>query len=138
MKTIAEVLEFLQTKGLTFKAHHTGSYYCNERDIRVSDHYSKYTFKKADVYGVHDAIDIVIPTFSNIQYSEQEIENLLNPVNESEWFTKFTEGCNIEHTRKERVGDLKFISVDVENECVVCLNSEGETKKYFHNFINVI
>ncbi|MBQ0138465.1 MAG: hypothetical protein KBT36_04140 [Kurthia sp.] len=138
MKTLTEIIAYLGTKGLTFKPYHTGSYYCNERDIRVSDHYSKYTFKKEEIYGVTDAVDIVIPKFSNIEYTEQMIDELINPADTSEWFTKFVEGCKIEHTRKERVGELTFVSVDVENECVVCVNADGEVKKYFHNFINVV
>lgn len=47
---------------LTFSKSFSGSnsFYCNERNIRVSDHYSKYTERMSNTFDDNTAIDLVI------------------------------------------------------------------------------
>ena len=131
-----ELISYLDTLGLTFRNAGTGSYYCNERRIRISDHFSKYTERMAEVFKDDTALDIVFVPLSETIYTEEDIKNLLNKDNE--WYFKFYEGCNIEHKRKERVGELKFISFDIKKETVKCMKEDGSIVEYFQEMIKVI
>lgn len=135
LTTVSQVLNYLESKGLTFRNANSGSFYCNERRVRVSDHYSKYVERMESTFGDDTAVDIVI-TFNSPGYTTSDIDELLNP--KKDWFLGFEKGCKVEHIMKDRVGDVEFVSVDLEKELVYVKKSDGTTVGYGKNFIKLI
>lgn len=89
-----------EATGLTFRPSITSnSFYCNERSIRVSDHYSKYTERKELVWGDKEAIDLV-----NVDF-----EYAMKLINQNAFFSALVPGVTIRHIHNA-VGPIEYIS----------------------------
>ncbi|WBV56478.1 hypothetical protein PFY10_20025 [Chryseobacterium daecheongense] len=125
METIAELVDYLQNLGYTFRQSESGSFYCNERRIRVSNHFSKYVEKMEQTFGDTDAIDFVFHL--DTKYTVEDVEKRLN---KTLWFSKLKQGVSIQHSLFERVGKIVYISHNEEKEFVTVSKENGEIVNY--------
>ena len=133
--TLAQLIPMIEEKtGLTFKKSFSGSnsYYCDQRHIRISDHFSKYVEKRHDFTG-QDAIDIVFKFESDI-----DIDYCLKLINKSEWFSILNKNVKINH-RNSKVGEIQYLSHNEDKEYVEVLNvAENRVVKYGYERIDII
>ena len=132
MKTFITSIE--NATGLTFTKSFSGSesYYCNERRIRISDHFSKYVERMKETFGDDSAIDIV---FRNNNF---DLEFALKLINKEEFFKQLVPGVKIEHVRFDLIGDIKFVSCNSEEGYVEVLKlNENRIVKYDFEKINI-
>ncbi|MCT4076558.1 hypothetical protein HZP83_08495 [Elizabethkingia anophelis] len=120
--------------GLTFKKSFSGSgsYYCNERRIRISDHFSKYTEKMLDLFGDENALDLVF------RHEEFDLDFALKMINKDDFFKKLNINTAIEHVRHDLVGDIQYVSHSAKDGYVEVLKKNDNTKvKYDFSKINI-
>lgn len=132
MKTFITSIE--NATGLTFTKSFSGSesYYCNERRIRISDHFSKYTERMMETFGDDTALDLV---FRNEMF---DLDFALKMINKEDFFNQLIIGVNIEHVRADIVGEIKFISCDVNAGLIEVLKvNEDRITKYDFSKINI-
>lgn len=132
MKTFINSIE--QATGLTFNKSFSGSesYYCNERRIRISDHFSKYTERMMDTFDDDTALDLVF------RHGEYDLSFALKMINKEEFFNKLNENVEIEHVRTDIVGEIKFISCDVKEGLINVLKiNENRVVNYCFSKINI-
>lgn len=123
-----------EATGLTFSKSFSGSesYYCKERRIRISDHFSKYTERMLETFGDNSALDLV---FRNGAY---DLDLALKIINKEEFFNRLNTGLIIEHVRKDVVGDIEFISCDYNKGYVEVLRkNDNSIVKYDFEKINI-
>jgi len=128
--TIQDVVKSVsELTGLTFtKSTNSNSFYCKERRIRISDHFSKYVERMENAFGDKTAIDLV-----NV-----DLELALKIINKPLFFSKLIDGVKISHTMPERVGDLSFISANEDLGFVTVLKlNENRIVNYDFSKINI-
>lgn len=120
--------------GLTFTKSFSGSesYYCNERRIRISNHFSKYAERMLNTFGDDTALDLV---FKNEDF---DLNFAVKMINKEDFFNKLVKGVTIEHVRADIVGDIRFISCDPKDGYVEVLKlNENRVVKYDFSKINI-
>lgn len=133
MKTF--ITEIEKATGLTFTKSFSGSesYYCNERRIRISDHFSKYTERMLNAFGDDSALDLVF-----INEEDFDLDFAVKMINKEGFFSQLVKGISIEHVRADIVGDIEFISCDSKEEYVEVLKlNENRVVKYNFSKINI-
>ena len=115
---------FSEVSGLQFtKSMSTNSWYNHLLNIRISDHYSKFTEKKGT--GSHDFVN-------------PDLDYLLKKMYKSQWFARLINGVKIAHENKS-VGAIEFISHDEQNETVKVLKvNENRIVNYYFDKINIL
>lgn len=115
---------FSEVSGLEFtKSMSTNSWYNHLLNIRISDHYSKFTEKKGT-----DSYDFVNP----------ELDYLLKKMYKSQWFARLNNGVKIAHENKS-VGSIEYISHDEQKETVKVLKvNENRIVDYYFDKINIL
>ena len=115
---------FSEVSGLEFtKSMSTNSWYNHLLNIRISDHYSKFTEKKGP-----NSYDFVNP----------ELDYLLKKMYKSQWFARLNNGVKIAHENKS-VGSIEYISHDEQKETVKVLKvNENRVVDYYFDKINIL
>lgn len=115
---------FSEVSGLEFtKSISTNSWYNHSLNIRISDHYSKYTEKKGT-----GSQDFVNP----------DLEFLVKILFKNEWFKRLHKNVELYHDY-EKVGKIKYISHDEERGTVtVYKENEDRIVSYFYERINIL
>ena len=115
---------FSEVPGLEFtKSISTNSWYNHLLNIRISDHYSKFTTKKGT--GSHDFVN-------------PDLDYLIKKVFKSQWFSKLRNGVKIAHVNS-KIGEIQYISHDEQRETVEVLKvNENRIVNYFFDVIVIL
>ena len=115
---------FSEVSGIEFtKSMSTNSWYNHLLNIRISDHYSKFTERKGT--GSRD-------------YVNPDLDYLIKCTFKSQWFARLNSNVKLQHDI-DSVGAIEYVSHNEERETVKVLRlKDNKVIDYFFDRINII